>query len=421
MHSDTPADRRDVLAPGQPRSLWRNRDFLLLWSGQTVSVFGTNVSRLALPLLVLALTQSPAQAGLLTAVELLPYLLLSLPAGALVDRWNRKALMIWCDTARWLALGSVPLAFALGHLTVAQLYLVAAVTGMGEVFFSLAQLSALPQVVSTQHLPRAWALNETADACGRLFGPGLAGVIIGLGRTTAAGAVLAYLVDSVSYLASVISLRFIRVPFQAERFSDGSRRSLRAEMLEGLRFLRRKRVLLLLALVTMSGNFFQAPITLAVIVLARDRLHIDVQLLGLIFSAGGVGGVLGALLAPKAKEHLRFGQIIVGGIVLWTVAAVLLAAADSPLPLFAGIALIYLVWPFYSVAVVTYRLSLVPDELQGRINSSFRVLTYGVEPLGAALGGVLIGVLGPRPVLWLIAGGIALTALFAGYSRVRKI
>ena len=102
-----------------PRPLWRNRDFLLLWSGQTISVLGTNISTLALPLLVLVLTHSPALAGLLTAMRLLPYLLFSLPAGALIDRWDRKAVMIRCDIVRWLALGSVPLAFSLGYLTIA--------------------------------------------------------------------------------------------------------------------------------------------------------------------------------------------------------------------------------------------------------------------------------------------------------------
>ncbi len=421
MRTDTSADHPDVVAPKHPGSLWRNRDFLLLWSGQTVSLFGTYVSRLALPLLVLALTHSPAQAGLLTAVEMLPYLLLSLPAGALVDRWDRKALMIWCDMARWLALGSIPLAYALGHLSIAQLYLVAAVAGVGDVFFGLAQTSALPQLVAPAHVPRAWALSEASDASGRLLGPGLAGIIIGLARTTVAGAALAYLADSVSYLASVISLRFIRVPFQAERIATGARPSLRREMAEGLRFLFKQRVLLLLALLTMSSNFFQAPITLAVIVLARDQLHIGVQTVGLIFSAGGLGALAGAVLAPKGKERLRFGFIITAGLALWTVAAVLLALAGSPLLLVAGLTLVQFVWPFYGMAVVTYRFSLVPDALQGRITSAFRVLTFGAEPLGAALGGVLLAALGPRPMLWLIAAGIGVTALLAALSRVRTI
>ena len=188
----------------------------------------------------------------------------------------------------------------------------------------------------------------------------------------------------------MISLRFIRVPFQAVRLVNGERPTLRHEMLEGLLFLWKKRELLQLALLTMVSNFFQAPITLAVIVLARDQLHIDVQALGLMFSAGGLGALVGAVFAPKGKELLRMGHIIVGGLALWTLAAVLLALAGSPLPLVAGLILLQFVWPFYGVAVVTYRFSLVPDELQGRITSAFRVLTFGAEPLGSALGGVLL-------------------------------
>ncbi|MFI5274921.1 MAG: MFS transporter, partial [Ktedonobacterales bacterium] len=166
--------------PKRPRSLLRSRSFLLLWSGQTVSSFGTSVSHLAMPILVLALTGSPAQAGFVGALQLLPYLLLSLPAGALVDRWNRKALMIRCDAVRWLALGSVPLAYVLGHLSLPQLYVVAAVEGTANVFFTLAEVAALPQVAARDQLPRAWALNETADSAARLVGPGLAGTVIGL-------------------------------------------------------------------------------------------------------------------------------------------------------------------------------------------------------------------------------------------------
>ncbi|HEV7126106.1 MAG TPA: MFS transporter, partial [Ktedonobacterales bacterium] len=252
--------------PGRPRSLWRSRDFVLLWSGQAVSTFGTSVSTLALPLLVLALTRSPTQAGLIAAARLLPYLLLSLPAGALVDRWNRKALMIRCDVVRWLALGSVPLTFAFGRLGLPQLYVVALVEGTANVFFSLAQISALPQVATVEQLPGAWALSESSDSAARLLGPSVAGFIISLGRTTVAGAAFAYLADSLSYLASVISLGFIRIPFQTERGVTSERRSLRAEMGDGLRFLWRQRRLRLLALLTMAVNFLQAPIILVVIV-----------------------------------------------------------------------------------------------------------------------------------------------------------
>lgn len=394
-----------VSVPVRAFSPWRSRDFLLLWGGQTVSTFGTSISTLALPLLTLAFTHSAAQAGFVAAARLVPYLLLSLPAGALVDRWDRKRLMIRCDVLRWLALGSVPLAFAVGRLSAPQLYLVALADGTANVFFSLAQVSALPQVVPAEGLAQAWALNEASDAAANLFGPGVAGLTIALGRTVIPGAALAYLADSLSYLVSVISLRVVRVPFQTARgeATGEGRGSLRAEMAAGLRFLWQQRRLRLLALLTATVNFLQSPITLAVILLARGPLHAGVRTLGIIFSAGGVGGVFGAVIAPRVGKRLRLGVLVVGSVATWASAAVLLALAPSPLVVMAGLAVISLIWPLYAVAVVTYRLSLVPDALQGRINSTFRLLTFGAEPLGAAVGGMLLVPLGPRPVLGLIA------------------
>jgi predicted MFS family arabinose efflux permease len=219
----------------------------------------------------------------------------------------------------------------------------------------------------------------------------------------------------------VISLGFIRIPFQTARDVTSERRSLRAEMGDGLRFLWRQRRLRLLALLTMAVNFLQAPIILVVIVLAQNTLRIDVRTLGLIVSAGGAGGLLGALLAPRIARRVRFGHIIVGGIALWGLAAATLALAGSPPLLMLGLALVELLWPLYAVTVVTYRLSLVPDTMQGRINSAFRLLTFGTEPLGTALGGVLLTPLGPRAVLWGIAGGLMLTALVAGMTELRRV
>ena len=275
---ETPQDEQER---GQKPSLWRNRDFHLLWSGQTVSVLGSNVSWLAMPLLVLALTHSPAQAGFMAAVRQAPYLLFSLPAGALVDRWNRKLTMIVCDSARWLALGSVPVAYALGHVTLVHLYIVSFIEGTGYVFFSLAQISALPQVVEQEHLARAYAFDNITEYVGGLFGPSLGALIIGLASQVRTGTMLAYVFDSVSYMVSVVSLLFIRVSFQKERMAE-KRRALYKEIAEGLRFLWRERLLRIMVVLTTIVNFLQSPITLVIIVLARGPLHISVQLLCLV-------------------------------------------------------------------------------------------------------------------------------------------
>lgn len=417
-------EKRTTINHSRPKAAsplppWRNADFLLLWSGQAVSTLGSNVSRLALPLLVLALTHAPAQAGLISALQTLPYLVFGLPAGALIDRWNRKRVMIFCDIARVLGYGSIPVAYAAGQLGPVMLYGVALVSGTAFVFFNIAQVAALPRVAPTAQLPQANALNASAESAATLIGPGLAGFIISLARTTLAGSALAYLVDSFSYLVSVISLGFIRAPFQAER-APVAGRSLQEEIAEGLRFLWTEPRLRTVALLTLSVNVFFGPVYLAVIVLAQGTLHADARTLGLIFSLSSVGGLAGAAVAPWLNVHLRFGQLIIGSIVLWSLATALLAIAFSPAIVVAGQAMVSLMLPIYNVAVISYRLALTPDALQGRVNSVARLLALAGLPAGTAVGGLLLGLLGPRAELWLVALGIGVSALAVSGTELRR-
>ncbi|MBO0781615.1 MAG: MFS transporter [Ktedonobacteraceae bacterium] len=398
--------------------LWRNLNFLLLWCGQIVSTLGTSISKLALPLLILALTHSPAQAGLLAAVRQAPYILFSLPAGALVDRWNRKAVMIYCDIARWLALGSVPLAFVSGHLSVPQLYIAASIEGTAYVFFSLAQISALPQIVPPERVPQACALDTTTEYIGLLLGPGLGALLIGLAPAVVVGAALAYLVDSASYLVSVVSLLFIRAPFQVERVWRKPA-TLWQDVVEGLRFLWHHPLLRIMVLLTTAVNFLQGPLSLATIVLAQGPLKLDVFTLGFVMSMSGIGGILGAIIAPWLHTRLRFGWLIIGSVILWALAQLLMALASWVPPLMLGLLLVGLLWPVYTVVLVSYRLSAAPDALQGRVNSAFRFLSFGGEPLGTAIGGLLLASLGPRVVLGLSAAGLALCALVVTMTQLR--
>lgn len=413
---------RDTLDPSVPairQGIWHNRDFLLLWSGQIVSVTGGQISQFAMPLLVLTLTSSAAQAGFVTAAQTLPYLLFSLPAGALVDRWNRKMVMLVSDILRWLLLASVPCAFFLGLLTPPQLYLVAFVEGTANVLFNIARLSALPRVVAPDDVPRAYALSEITESMASLVGPSLGGLIVQFARTTIIGTMLAYIVDSISYLTSIISLWFMRVPLQQVREVAHSR-SLWHDIAEGLRFLWQQRLLRAMALLTTIINFLQAGITLAVILLARDILRLDTFTLGIVISAYGVGGLLGGMIAPWLKARLRMGQVMLGAILGWTLAACILALGNSALMLICGMGLMGLLWPLYAVVLVSYRLSIAPDELQGRLNSSFRLLTFGVEPLGSAFWGLVLVPLGARQELGWIACGLGLSLLFASFTQLRR-
>lgn len=404
-----------------PGPLRHNRDFWLLWGGQAISQLGSQVSNLALPLLILALTNSPAQAGLIAALQRLPYLVLGLPAGALVDRWDRKAVMIACDALRCVVYGSIPLAAGVGQLHPAQFYFVALLGGGALAFFDAADNASFPRVVPPAHLPRATAVMESTNAFMDLLGPGLGGVLVSLGRTIVAGAAFAYAADSLSYLASAISLVAIRIPFQAERAGGTARSSLRADITAGIDFLWRHRRLRTLAAFNTGVLLLIGPASLAVIVLAHGALRADARTIGLIFALGGAGGLVGALAMPIVQARLRVGQTLIGAVLVWLLSMVLLAVAPSPAFLVVGWALVTVVNPIYFTTLYAYRVTLIPDELQGRVNSVFRLLAFAGSAVGPAIGGILLGPLGPRLELGLSGLGLGLCIVAVVRTDVRKV
>ncbi|HKT36835.1 MAG TPA: MFS transporter, partial [Ktedonobacterales bacterium] len=339
-------------------SLWQNRNYLLLWGGQAISDLGTQVSALAFPLLTLLLTHSAAQAGLVGAIRAVPYLVLGLPAGALVDRWNRKRVMIVCDTGRAAALGSVAVMLALGTLTLAQIYLVAVTEGTLYVFFSLAETAALPRVVSKEQLTTATAQNEATISTAYMVGPALGGLLYGIGRA------LPFATDALSYVISVASLLWIRLPFQGERPGASTRTPLLAQVREGVVWLWRQPLLRFLAALSAGGWLVEVGYTLVVIVQAQG-MGASSAVIGVVLGAGGVGSILGALVAGSVAGRVRFGRIAVVVHWLWALFVALYAIAPNPLALAVITTLAYGITPVFGVTAYSYRLSLIPDKLQG--------------------------------------------------------
>lgn len=403
-----------------PTPLWRNGDFLRLWCGQVLSTVGSGISRLALPLLVLALTGSPLQAGLIGAAQTAPFVILGLPAGALLDRWNRQRVMIVCDAARCLAFGSVPLAWSLGHLTLAHLYAVALVHGTAQAFFTIAQLAALPRVVPIPQLARAHSLNTASEGIASLVSPGVGGFLIGMAPTVAAGAALAYLADSASYLCSVLMLSAIRTPFQATRAPAPFGR-LWHQVTAGLRYLWARVPLRLLAVVNMLHRMCFAPVQLATVVLARDHFQADARTIGLLFTAAGAGGLVASVATPWLRARVSVGHSMLGLTAGHAVGLAVVALAPSPAVAAAGLFLAGGMETMTGIVQVSYRLAVIPDDLQGRVNSSYRFLSFGAVTFGTAAGGFLLATLGPRPVLMLLGGGIALIALGIALSPTRRL
>ncbi len=401
-------------------SLWRNADFLRLWSGQVISTVGSAISRLALPLLVLALTGSPVQAGLIAATQQVPFVVLGLPAGALLDRWNRKTVMLTCDTARLIAFGSVPLAWALGHLTLTHLYAVALVHGTALVFFNIAQLAALPRVVRTDQLAEAHSLNTGSEGIGTLIGPGIGGLLIGLAPAVAAGAALAYLVDAISYAVSLVTLVTIRTPFQTPRVAPPLRQ-IHRQILEGLRWIWDRRDLRWLMPVNTLHRTAFAPVQLAVVLLGAQSLRTDPATLGLLFSAAGAGGLAASLFTPPLRRRVSVGHCMVGLTAVHAAALLVVALAPGVPLAAAGLFAAGAMENMTGIVQVSYRLSVIPDALQGRVNSSYRFVSYFGSTLGTAVGGVLLATLEARVVLALIATAIGVISAAASLTQVRRL
>ena len=395
-------DSRTEVEVNQPRPLWRNRDYLLLVSGQVVSLVGSQFSLIAFPLLALFISGSPAQAGLIGSMRLLPYFLLSLPAGALTDRWDRKRVMQICDAGRALSLASIPIAFALGHLTLPQLYLVSLIEGTLFVFFDLAEVACLPRVVAREQIISATNQNEIARNVGFLLGPALGGAIYSLGKF------VPFLFDSISYLASILSLFWIRAKFQQERTARPEK--LWVEIRAGLTWIWHQPLIFFIAFTGTLLHLLFDGVALLVIVLAQ-QMHATPFMIGLVLAMDGVGSLIGTLLTERLSKQLSFRVTFIACHWLWAALWLTLLLVHNMLLLSVILAFIYVVLMIADLAQFGYRRMLIPDELQGRVNSVFRLIAYSGAPLGLALTGFLLQVYGPYPTIGILGAGVIITAL----------
>jgi MFS family permease len=407
---------------GPQPSLLRDPDFLKLWTGQTISAFGTQVTLLAVPILAaLALKVSPLEFGLLTTIEFLPVVLLSLPAGVWVDRLRRRPILIWTDVARAISLVSIPIGFALGVLTIWQLYLVVLVNGCLTVFFDVAYQSYLPSIVARDQLVDGNAKLELTRQSAQRLGPGLAGVLIGV-----LTAPFAILLDAISYAASAMFVSWIRRPEPPPVVHDTTcpRPSMRAEIVVGLRYVMSNRVLRALALTVAIGNLFGNVADSILILWLVTEHQFAPALIGLAFTLGSVGVITGALLTSRLTRLVGVGPIIIlasiGSSVAWLPIAL---APDSLLfpALTATIVVLSFEGVFWNVNAMSLRQAITPPAVRGRMNATMRFISWGTIPLGATLGGVLGSVIGLHNTIWVGALGALLAIVPVLLSPIRQI
>ena len=375
--------------------IWRNGDYLRLWGGQTASAIGAQVSGLALPLLILALTHSPAKVGLLAALRGVPYVLLILPAGALIDRWNPRRVMLLCDTGRALALASIPLALALGHLPLMQLYIVTFIEGTLFVFFNQAESNCLVRVVTPNQLPIAVAQGQALEGSAGLIGPALGGLLYGLGRG------VPFLTDAISYVISLLALLALKTDLRPMPKETSTAPHLGREIWEGLRWLYAHQTIRFVALLTGGLMLFGDGYTLILILLAQ-RLHATSAEVGVLLATGGLGTLLGSTLSVGLQRRFRFGPLMIGVTWAWALTWVPCVFATNLIALGIANTICYIVVPVYFSTQYAYRLGKIPDHLQGRVNSIYRLIAFGTFPVGLAMTGLLLQKFGPVQTIWIL-------------------
>lgn len=402
-------------------SLWRHRDFLKLWSAETISRFGSEITGLALPLAaVIVLDASPFAVSALIVVETLPFVLFAIPAGVWVDRLARKPILVAADIARAVLLLSIPIAYAFDALTMGQLYVVGFLVGIGTVFFDVSYQSYLPSLVAREQLVDGNSKLEISRSGSQLAGPGAAGGLIGL-----VGAPVAILVDALSFLFSAVFLFAIRKPEPRPQREEGAPKpSMVAEAKEGLRFVLRSRYLRPICICTGMANFFWSMSGAILIVYAVRELDLSPALIGLVFSIANVGPLAAAFTTARISRRFGVGRTILWSAVIFGSALVVYAAApkDLAVPLFIGAGIVAgFSVVAYNVTQLSFRQAICPERLQGRMNAVIRFLVWGTMPLGALLGGALGTWIGLRPALWVAAIGALFTFVPILLSPVRSI
>jgi MFS family permease len=394
--------------------LWRHPDFLKLWSAETISQFGSQITGLALPLVaIITLDVSAFQVSALYVIEFAPFLLISLPAGVWVDRLPRRPILILGDLGRAVLLATIPIAYAFDALTIWQLYAVGFFVGICTVFFDVAYQSYLPSLVDRTALVEGNSKLEVSRSAAQLSGPAAAGVLV-----QALKAPYAILVDALSFLASGLFVLGIRkqeenVPTRAER--KESKASMRTELGEGLRWVLGNPYLRTISMSTATFNFFGSMMQAILAVYLVRSLGMSPFLIGVIFAIGNLGYLLGALTTNRISRRIGVGPaIVVGGMAGIAQLLIPLAPQDEhgaiPYLVASGLIVGFGV-VLYNVTQLSMRQAITPERLQGRMNSSIRFIVWGVMPLGLLAGGALATSFGLRTAIWVGAIGNSLSWL----------
>lgn len=398
--------------------IWRERSFLLFWLARNVSLAGSVITGVVLPILIFQQTGSALQTSLLATFNVLPYLAFGLFAGAVADRVDRKRLMLLCDGVNALLLASIPVAAALDALTVPHIYTVALLSASAFVWFDAANFGALPALVGREHVLEANSLIWSSGTVIEIITPSLAGVL-----AATLGAANAISLDAASYGISALLLLLIVRSFNVARNPTGSaaRPRMGADIREGLKFLWHHELVRSLTLLGFGVSFTSGAVTSLLVVYAVRALRLpqnDARI-GLLYTAGAIGALLASLWLPQLVRRFAVGRITLVGI--FANLASLIGVILAP-NIWVGL-IVYALWSFcYSLVVIngiSLRQMVTPEHLLSRVNVTARMIAWGGSPFGAAIGGLLAETFDIRTAYLLVGIGVATSALIGWFSPLR--
>ena len=401
--------------------LWRHRDFLKLWSAETISQFGTQVSNLAMPLVaILVLDASAFEVAALVTVFFLPFILFTLPAGVWVDRWPRRPILVVADLGRAGLLATIPVAYVTDVLTLLQLFVVGFLYGVCTVFFDVAYQSYLPSLVEREQIIEGNSKLEISRSAAQIAGPGLGGALVEI--FTAPYAVL---VDAVSFLGSGLFILGIRNRQESHVAAAKEQKpSLWTELKEGLRFVLGNPYLRAQAGCTATANFFFSVGFSIVLVYYVRVLDLSPGVIGIVFSIGSIGSLVAALTARRLTGRFGVGPTTLGAAFLEGPAMLLIAVAPvaAPIPFLVVSGLVTgFILVVYNINQVSFRQAICPERLQGRMNSVMRFIVWGTIPLGNLSGGALATWIGLRETIAVGAVGAGSAFLWILFSPMRSV
>jgi MFS family permease len=403
----------------RPSSLWRHGDFMKLWTGQSISQLGSQVTLLALPLTAILLFKATAfQVGVLGTAEFLPFLLLGLPVGVWVDRLRRKPILVVADVGRFLVLGSIPVAYALDAMHIGHLYVAAFLSGVFTVFFDVAYAAYLPSLIDRDRLVDGNSKLEISRSGAQLLGPGVAGILVE--AITAPAAILA---DAGSYLGSVLFLLLIRN--REPRIEPPAERPrMLAQIGEGLSYVLRHTLLRPIITCTALLNLASGLNFAVLLLFAVRALDLSPGAIGVVLALGNVGFMAGAFVAGRIARRLGVGPTVIGAGALiglgYSLVPLATPAIAIPILMISGV-LGSFGGVLYNVNVRSLAQSITTERMLGRTVATARFVVWGTIPVGSFVGGFLGSAIGLRPTLWVSAAVGLVGFLWPLLSPVRRL